>query len=170
VDGWTPHASSRVEQAIDIGRKVIVVSEFPAGLTRQSVETVMNLDPAVLSFSRANDAGSMWQATVSVEGGEPVNLIIDNGINEIYLQALVRLDYDEITAAERNLLISAALEALVPYATVGLAELGGGIYLRSAFFIDHSTVHAFTNTLQGIALAYAAYLQQLPITAEALRG
>lgn len=146
------------------------MSEFSAGLSRQTIETVMGLDPAVLSFNRANDTGSMWQATVSVEGGEPVNLIVDNGINPIYLQALVRLDYDEITPAERNLLISAAMEALVPYATVGLTELGGGIYLRSAFFVDHSTVHAFTNTLHGIALAYAAYLQQLPITAEALRG
>lgn len=147
-----------------------MTSDFQAGLSRQTIETVMGLDPAVLSFNRANDTGSMWQATVSVEGGEPVNLIIDNGINEIYLQALARLDYDEITVAEKNLLISAAMEALAPYATVGLTELAGGIYLRSAFFVDHSTVHAFTNTLQGIALAYAAYLRQLPITAEALRG
>lgn len=76
-----------------------MVSEFPAGLSRQSIETIMDVDPAVLSFNRVNDAGSIWQATVSVEGGEPVNLIVDNGINPIYLQALayrqalVRLDY-----------------------------------------------------------------------------
>lgn len=140
-----------------------MVSEFPAGLTRQTIETTLELDPAVLSFHRANDKGSMWQATFSVEGGEPVNLIIDNGINEIYLQVLVRLDYDEITPNQTNVLVTAALKALEPYSTVGLAGLAGGIYLRSAFFIDFSNIHAFTNTLQGIALAYAAYLHQLPI-------
>lgn len=147
-----------------------MVSEFPAGLSRQTIEEIMNLDPAVLSFNRANDTGSMWQATISVEGDEPVNLIVDNGINEIYLQALVRLDYDGIGPDEKHLLITAAMKALEPYSTVGLTELAGNIFLRSAFFIDHSTMHAFTNTLQGITLAYAAYLRQLPITAAALRN
>ena len=86
----------------------------------------------------------MWQATVSVEGGGPVNLIIDNGINEIYLQALVRLDYDGISPDERTLLITAAMKALEPYSTVGLAELAGNVFLRSAFFVDHCNMHAFT--------------------------
>ena len=68
-----------------------------------------------------------------------------------------------------NPLINAAMTALEPYATVGLTELGGNIFLRSAFFIDHCTMHAFTNTLKAIALAYGAYLSQLPVTAAALR-
>lgn len=141
-----------------------MVSEFPAGLSRATIETIMNLDPKVQSFRRANDTGSMWQATVSVEGVEPVDLIVDNGINPIYLQALVRLDYNEILPEERILVITAAMTALEPYATVGITELAGGIYLRSAFFLDHSTMHAFTNTLQGIVLAHAAYVRQLSVT------
>lgn len=112
----------------------------------------------------------MWQAEVSVEGREPVNVLVDNGINEIYVQALIRLDYDGITPVERELLVAAALTALEPYATVGMAQLGGDIFLRSAFFIDHSTIHAFTNTLKAIVMAYAAYDRQIPITAEAMRS
>lgn len=142
-----------------------MTSDFPAGLSRQTLETVMNLDPAVVSFTRANDAGTLWQATVSVEGREPVQLLVDNGINDIYVQVLARLDYNEIETHERDLLIASALKALEPYSTVGLTGLGNGIYLRSAFFIDHSTIHAFTNTLQGVALAYEAYLRQIPLTA-----
>jgi hypothetical protein len=140
-----------------------VVSEFPAGLTRQTIESIMSSDPKVISFSRANESGSMWQATVAVDGGEPVDLIVDNGINPIYLQALARLDYEGVTPDERALLIDSAIKSLGPYATVGLAELGGGIYLRSAFFMDHCNMHAFTNTLQGIVLAHAAYVRQLSV-------
>lgn len=146
-----------------------MVSEFPAGLNRQSVETIMDLDPDVLSHSRLNDAGAMWRVLVSVEGGEPVSLVVDNGINSIYLQVLIRLDDDSIVPSERNLLVAAALKALEPYSTVGLTCLGDGIYLRSAFFIDFCNMHAFSNTVKGIALAYAAYLKQLPITASTLQ-
>lgn len=147
-----------------------MVSEFPAGLDRQTLETVLNLDDDVLSFKRVNDAGAMWLANVAVEGGDPVDVIVDNGINEIYVQALLRLDYEGISPAERNLVITAAMTALEPYSTVGLTQLGNGVYLRSAFFIDHSTIHAFTNTLKAITLAHSAYQRQVPITAEALRA
>ncbi|WP_131831325.1 hypothetical protein [Mycobacteroides abscessus] len=147
-----------------------VVSEYPAGLSRQILEEVMRLDGDVLSYSRVEGPSAMWQAAVSVEGGEPVNVIVDNGINEIYVQALIRLDYDEITSNERELLIAAALTALEPYATVGMTQFGGNIFLRSAFFIDHSTIHAFTNTLKAIVMAYSAYNRQIPITAEAMRA
>lgn len=145
-----------------------MASEFPAGLDRMTLEEVMRLDSDVVSFERMNDMGSMWRATVSVEGGEPVTVFIDNGINELYVQALIPVDYDEITADERQLVIGAALTALEPYAPVGLAAMGGRMYLRSAFFIDFSNIHAFTNTLKCIVLAYAAYSRQIPITAAAL--
>lgn len=146
-----------------------MVSEYPAGLSRQILEEVMRLNDDVVSYGRVEGPSAMWQAAVSVEGGEPVNLVVDNGINEIYVQALIRLDYDGITPNERELLISAALTALEPYATVGLTQFGGNIFMRSAFFIDHSTIHAFTNTLTAIVLAHAAFNRQIPITAEAMR-
>jgi hypothetical protein len=130
----------------------------------------MNLDPDVVAYNRANEAGSLWQVSVSVEGRNPVDMLVDNSINSILVQALARLDYDEIPANEAQLLVAAALVALQPYSTVGLTRFGSGIFLRSAFFIDHSTIHAFTNTLKGVALAYEAYLTQLPLTAASLQG
>lgn len=147
-----------------------MVSEFPAGLSRQILEEVMHFDQDVVSYSRAEGTTAMWLAEVTFAGSEPVNVIVDNGINEIYVQALIRLDYEGITPAERELLIAAALTPLEPNATVGITQLGGNIFLRSAFFIDHSTIHAFTNTLSAVAMAYAAYNRQLPITAEAMRS
>ncbi|WP_431240997.1 hypothetical protein ACQ86B_29170 (plasmid) [Mycolicibacterium aichiense] len=146
-----------------------MTSEFPAGLDRMTLEEVLRLDSDVLSFERLNDQGSMWRAAVSVEGGEPVNVFIDNGINELYVQALIPVDYDEITVEERQLVIASAMTALEPYAPVGLAAMGGRLYLRSAFFIDFCNIHAFTNTLKCIVLAYVAHNRQIPITAAALQ-
>ena len=130
----------------------------------------MRIDSDVLSFERLNDEGSTWKATISVEGGEPAEMFIDDGINEIYVQALIPTDWDEITPDERQLVIAAAMSALAPYAPVGLASTGSRMYLRSAFFIDCSNIHAFTNTLKCILLAYTACNRQIPITAAELRG
>lgn len=45
-----------------------MVSEYPAGLSRQILEEVMRLDGDVLSYSRVEGPSAMWQAAVSVRG------------------------------------------------------------------------------------------------------
>lgn len=73
-------------------------------------------------------------------------MLIDNGTNDICAQALVRID---------------ALNAVAPFAVVGLALMGGVPYLRGALFVEHSTVNALTNTYRAAALAYLSYQQKI---------
>ena len=67
-------------------------------------------------------------------------MIVDNGINEIYVRALIRLGYDGSLPTGRLLICGGA---------DGARTLRDGQeywfrrHLRSAFFIDHSTIHAF---------------------------
>ena len=125
-----------------------MTSDFPAGLGGSEIEFLMQNNSDVVSMERVDGAKALWKIEVSVDGAEPVRMLADNGINEIYFQALVQIDMDHI---------GDALTVIQPYATVGLAIVGEALFMRSAFYVSFSNMHALSNTLRAIALAHAAY-------------
>ena len=127
-----------------------MVSEFPAGLSRTDLEYVMQHLDDVIELERIEGPAALWKVTVSVDGGAPVQLLADNGINDIYFQVFVQIDTDHLVEA---------LRAVQPYATVGVMVLNDSLFLRSSFYMDFSNIHAVSNTLRAVALAWAAYQQ-----------
>lgn len=127
------------------------LNSYPAGLTPSDIEFILQNDADVVSLERIDGAKSMWKLCVSVDGAEPVEMIADNGINEIYFQVLIRIDPDHIVEA---------LTAIAPYAVVGLSFVGeGGLFMRGAFYVEFSNMHALTNTYRAAALAHGAYVR-----------
>lgn len=122
---------------------------MPVGLTRRDIDYLLQVNDDVVAFERVEGATAMWNIAVSVDGGPPVRMIADNGINEIYFQALIQVD-----AAH----VAEALHVLQPFATVGLVMLGeNGLWMRSAFFLEFSNMHALSNCIRGIAMAHRRY-------------
>ena len=129
------------------------LSSYPAGLTSADIEYILQNDADVVSLERIDGAKSMWKMSVSVNGAEPVEMIADNGINEIYFQVLIAIDTDHIFEA---------LTAIAPYAVMGISFVGeGGLFMRAAFYVEFSNMHAITNTYRAAALAYGAYAQEI---------
>ena len=124
------------------------LSSFPAGLTPADIDYILQTDADVVALERIDGAKAMWKMSVSVEGAVPVEMIADNGINEIYFQVLIGIDSDHIFEA---------LTAIAPYAVVGLSFVGEGLFMRSAFWVEFSNIHALTNTYRAAALAHGAY-------------
>jgi hypothetical protein len=126
-----------------------MASEFSAGLTRSDIAFIMQHDAEVISMEEIDGAAALWRISVSVEGGSPVEMLIDNGINELYVQALVQCDSN---------FIYEALSATEAIAVVGLTVISDQLFMRGALFIEHSTMHAFTNTYRAAAIAHNRYL------------
>jgi len=127
-------------------------SDFPAGLDRSTIEYILEHDDEVLTVERIDGATALWKISVSVDGRDPVVMVLDNGVNEIYVQALLAIDHEHIADA---------LSAVGPIAVVGVAILEDTLYMRSGFFIEHSTMHALTNSYCGLAYAYWRYQQAI---------
>ncbi|MDX8052958.1 hypothetical protein SK571_26580 [Lentzea sp. BCCO 10_0798] len=127
-----------------------MVSDFPAGLDRSGLDYIMRHNNDVVELERIEGPAALWKVTVSVEGGAPVQLLADNGINDIYFQVFVQIDTDHLAEA---------LRAVQPYATVGVVVMNDSLFLRSSFYMDFSNVHAVSNTLRAVALAWTAYQQ-----------
>lgn len=127
------------------------LSSFPAGLTPADIDYILQSDADVVSLERIDGAKAMWKMSVSVDGAVPVEMIADNGINEIYFQVLIGIDSDHLVEA---------LTAIAPYAVLGLSFVGeGGLFMRGAFYVEFSNMHALTNTYRAAALAHGAYAQ-----------
>jgi hypothetical protein len=125
------------------------LSEHPAGLSSDKIEYLLKADADVVMLERIEGAKAMWKIAVSVDSATPVHMIADNGINEIYFQVMIQIDPDHIAEA---------LTAIAPYAVVGLSFVGdGGLFMRSAFYVEFSNMRALTNTIRAAALAYRAY-------------
>lgn len=129
-----------------------MANEFPAGLSRSDIEFILKNDDEVLSVERIDGAKALWRISYSFEGQQPVEMLIDNGVNEIYVQVLVQVDADHIVEA---------LSALEPFAVVGLTIMNDMLFMRSGFYIEHSTMHAFTNSYRAAAYAYLRYQQTI---------
>lgn len=127
-------------------------SEFPAGLSRSDIDYIMQNDADVLSVERIVGPDAMWRISISYEGHPPVELFVDNGINEEFVQILVNIDANHIIEA---------LSAVGPIAVVGVCVKEDRLFLRGAFFIKHSTMHALTNCYRAVALAYKYYQQAI---------
>lgn len=125
-----------------------MASEFPAGLSRSEIQDIMQHDNDVVHLERVDGAAALWKVSVSVEGAEPVHMLADNGINDIYFQVLVQIDSDHIVEA---------LRVIQPYATVGLTIMNDALFIRSALYVSFSNMHALSNTLRAVASAYLAY-------------
>ena len=121
-------------------------TEFPAGLSRSDIDFILHHDQDVGSVDRIRDA--LWRITYTAGVESPVEILIDNGVNDIYIQSLIQVDADHVLDA---------LTATGPIAVVGLAILRDTLFMRSAIFIEHSTMHAFTNSYNALALAYGRY-------------
>ncbi|MET9232160.1 hypothetical protein [Lentzea sp. NPDC003310] len=133
-----------------------MASEFPAGLSRSELDFIMRHDNDVVALERIEGPAALWKVTVSVEGGAPVELLADNGINEIYFQVFVQIDTDHLVEA---------LRAVQPFATVGVVVMNDSLFLRSAFYMDFSNVHALSNTLRAVALAWTSYQETIAAAA-----
>ncbi|HLU27233.1 MAG TPA: hypothetical protein VKZ65_02260 [Glycomyces sp.] len=129
-----------------------MVSDFPAGLSRSDIDFILQHDDEVLSSERIEGAKALWKISYSLEGRQPVELLIDNGVNEIYVQVFVQIDADHIVDA---------LNVVQSYAVVGLTVINEMLFMRSGFFIEHSTMHALTNSYRSVAMAYLKYQQDL---------
>lgn len=122
--------------------------------TRSDIDLVLSALDEFEEVRRVPDAKALWDVSVVVDGYEPVRILVDNGINDIYLQALVR---DPSLDANPALL----LETLEGYGVVGLTTLHGDLYLRAGCFLEYSEVHAITNTLLSVVYAFNAYRERL---------
>lgn len=127
-------------------------SEFPAGLNRSDIDLILSADPQVIAVERVDGAKAMWRIVFAPDDQSPVEIVIDNGVNEIYVQSLIQIDTDHIFEA---------LTVVGPIAVVGLAVMGETLFMRSVFFIGHSTMHALTNSYSALALAYGRYQQAI---------
>lgn len=123
------------------------VSDLPAGMTVDDVEMVLRYNNDVVNYSAVGSSGAMWMATVSFDGNPPVEMLVDNKLNRIYLQVFAKIEPGQVDQA---------LTTVGPYGAVGVSKLGDMFILRSAVLIEESTVHALTNALRGVALAYLA--------------
>ncbi|SNU02183.1 hypothetical protein SAMN06298212_12720 [Ruaniaceae bacterium KH17] len=128
------------------------MSEFPAGLDRDGLEYIMELDDDVRSFERIEGATAMWRVVVERDGQGPVEMFVDNGLNEIFVQAFVRIDSAHLATA---------LETVQTIGIVGLVTINGDVFIRSGFLIGESTIHAFTNCYGAVAIAYHLYHQAI---------
>lgn len=126
----------------------MMATEERAGLTRSDIEMVLRHDPDVQSWERIDDSDGFWRIHVSFDDHPPVELFVNNALNEINLIVFVAIDWEHP---------GEALDAVGPYQVVGLVKLGDMLLIRSGFFIDHSTIHAFTNCYRSVAMAYWAY-------------
>lgn len=121
-------------------------------LNRNSLAYILKSDADVLSVERIEGAEALWKISYSLDGRQPVDMLVDNALNEIYVQILIQIDSDHIYEA---------LSALGPFGVVGLAILDDMLFMRSGFYIDFSGMHAFTNGLRAAALGYLRYLEAI---------
>lgn len=94
----------------------------------------------------------MWRVVVERDGQGPVEMFVDNGLNEIFVQAFVRIDSAHLATA---------LETVQTIGIVGLVTINGDVFIRSGFLIGESTIHAFTNCYGAVAIAYHLYHQAI---------
>lgn len=141
-----------------------MTSEFPVGLSRSDVRNILNLSKDVVAVEVLSEADALWRVDVAADGNPPVQMLIDNGINTIYLQILIPIEPEEVQIA---------LDTLAAHATVGVTYLANSYYLRSAIFMNFSTALAITNTIRAMAFAYAVVGQALasrPVPADTDRA
>lgn len=86
--------------------------------TRSDIDLVLSSLDEFEDIRRVPEATALWDVNVVVDRMAPVRLLVDNGINEIYVQAILR---DPLLDANPGLL----LEVLQNYGVVGLSSLGG---------------------------------------------
>ncbi|AXH95467.1 hypothetical protein [Ornithinimicrobium avium] len=122
--------------------------------SRSDIELVLSTLDEFEDVRRVPEAKALWDVSVVVDGTSPVRLLVDNGINEIYVQGILR---DPCLDANPALL----LEVLQGYGTVGLASLQGDLCLRGSCFLEYSQVHAITNTLLSVVYAFNDYRGRL---------
>lgn len=122
--------------------------------TRSDIDLVLSTLDEFADVKRVPEATALWDVSVVVDGKDPVRLLVDNGINDIYVQALVR---DSCLDVNPGLL----LEVLEGFGVVGLTTLNGDLYLRAGCFLKYSEVHAITNTLLSVVYAYNHYRERL---------
>lgn len=96
------------------------------------VLNVLEHDPAIRSFTPLPGAARATQATVSTETHGEVNMVIENGANELWLQLLVSIaDTSEVAIWE------AAGWYLRHLPAIGLTQLGDGIAIRHGILLPH---------------------------------
>lgn len=122
--------------------------------TRSDIDLVLSSLDEFEDIRRVPEATALWDVNVVVDRMAPVRLLVDNGINEIYVQAILR---DPLLEANPGLL----LEVRQNYGVVGLSSLGGDLCLRGGCFLEHSNVHAISNTLLSVVYAYNDYRGRL---------
>lgn len=122
-------------------------SDLPAGIRRDSVAFLLEANSDVISVSPVGSSGALWAVEVQFDGRPSVSMLVDNALNPIYLQIIAQISPTQVPRAA---------VASGPFAVVAVARIGESFFLRSAFFIDHSNIHALSNSLRGVALAFLA--------------
>lgn len=97
---------------------------------------------------------AMWTADVVVDGLAPVRVVIDNGINGVYLQALIR---DPLDDQHPRLLLEVAERSGI----VGMTCIDGELFLRCSCILEDSSVDAIAKTLLAVAHATHDFLGEL---------
>lgn len=121
---------------------------------RGDIDLVLSALPEFQEVTRVSEVTALWDVMVAVDGCPPVRLLVDNGINDLYLQALLRdLSLDENP--------SLLLEVASDYGVVGLISFGDDLYLRAGCFLEFSDVGAITNTLLAVVYAFHDYRRRL---------
>lgn len=124
-----------------------MTDNLPAGIRRESLAFLLDANSDVISVSAVGSSGALWAVDVQFDGKPPVSMLVDNALNPIYLQVIAKISPAQVPSAA---------EVTGPFAVVAVARLGESFFLRSAFFMDHSNIHALSNSLRGVALAYLA--------------
>ncbi|MDO5052546.1 MAG: hypothetical protein Q4E05_06615 [Pseudoclavibacter sp.] len=127
-------------------------NESPVGLTRSEIETVLERDEDVLRVERIESAKALWRVSYSFEGQPPMEMLIDNGIDESYVQVLVQIDAHHLDEA---------LSTLEPFGTVGLAMMDGMLLMRSGLCPEHSNAHALIDGYRAVAFAHFRYREAI---------
>lgn len=112
------------------------------------VLNVLDHDPAIQSWTPLPGAARAVQATVATENHGKVNMVIENGANDLWLQLLV-----SISETSEGTVWEAAGWYLRHLPAIGLTQLGDGIAIRHGILLPHASIHAVTNGITLTAIA-----------------
>lgn len=111
---------------------------------------VLARHPNILNWSTLPGAARAARAAVAVFGHGEVEIVVENGANDLWLQILAPISQTSDGTAWES---AGWLMRDIPAA--GLAQLGDGIAIRHAILLPHADIHAITKGI--ILTAVATY-------------
>jgi len=119
------------------------------------VLTVLEHDPDIRDWEPLPGVRAM-RTSVAVSGHGQVEIIVENGANDLWLQILA-----PISQASDGPTWEGAGWLLRETPAIGLAQFGEGIAIRHAVLLPHAGIHAISNGITLTAVATSSFMRAL---------